>query len=223
MKIKCLRCQEIKPCEEFYKRDDTEFGYKRVCISCVALVGSKNRNTNKENNKLKINTDFYKNCCDCGETKHCSNFSKNSTKYDGYHNSCKDCVRIYQRKYKLNRYKTDHNYVIKSLIKSCMLIAFKMYSKNGKTKSCQQYGIDFEAIYDKLGPRPGSGEFWHLDHIIPVSIFDLDNPEHVKLAYSPENLRWLNSTENIKKSDNIIEYVFENEKLLEIYKKIIGS
>ena len=57
------------------------------------------------------------------------------------------------------------------------------------------------AIINKLGPRPDSS--FHLDHIIPLSVFDLTKKEHRLLANSPENLRWLPGEENCSKNDFI--------------------
>jgi hypothetical protein len=62
---------------------------------------------------------------------------------------------------------------------------------------------------------------YHIDHIIPISVFDCDNVEHIKLAHSPENLRWLIGKENLEKSDKIIwELIEASPKLLEIASKI---
>ncbi len=90
-----------------------------------------------------------------------------------------------------------------------------LYSKNGKTTSCAEYGIDFKAIFDKVGPRPSDD--CHLDHIIPMSLFNFDIKEHVQLCNCPENLRWVHWEENLEKADKIIETIILNEpKLIEI-------
>ncbi len=95
----------------------------------------------------------------------------------------------------------------------------KYFSKHGKTKSCAEYGINFSEIFKKLGPRPYKN--MHIDHIIPLAAFDLDNPEHVRLAHQPENLRWLPEKENLSKNDSIdIELICCSLKLLAIAKLI---
>ena len=93
----------------------------------------------------------------------------------------------------------------------------KEFSTNGKTKSCMQYGIDFNAIYENIGIRPGLGKDWHLDHIIPMIVFNLDLHEHIYLSNISENLRWLPARENDSKSDKIVWSLIEQSpKLLEI-------
>ena len=105
-------------------------------------------------------------------------------------------------------------------LRSRINAGFKYYSKNGKTQSCSEYGIDFEEIYNKVGPKP-DGNF-HLDHIIPMSVFDFDNPEHVKLCNCGDNLRWVDSKENLIKWNKIYtELILQNERLVEIC-NIIG-
>jgi len=102
---------------------------------------------------------------------------------------------------------------------------FALYSKNGKTASCKNLGIDFEAIFQKLGQMPSAN--MHIDHIIPLSAFngffdDGKEYEFVKLANSPENLRWLPALENNSKNNKIDWTIIDQcPKLMEIA-SIIG-
>lgn len=64
-----------------------------------------------------------------------------------------------------------------------------------------EYGIDYGAIIDHLGPRPS--EHIHCDHVIPLAAFDLDNARHVKLAFAPENHAWLEKSANFGKRDKM--------------------
>lgn len=87
-----------------------------------------------------------------------------------------------------------------------------------KSRKCLEYGINLKEIFDKIGSRPKDQE---LDHIIPLTMFDFNNPLHVKLAYTPENLRWTTKRENNKKRSSIITELLtpELEKILEIIGK----
>lgn len=49
------------------------------------------------------------------------------------------------------------------------------------------------------------GTFWHVDHKLPLSIFDLTNPEQQKIAFNFENLQPLHALENMRKSDKVGE------------------
>ena len=52
-----------------------------------------------------------------------------------------------------------------------------------------------------LGPCPGDPNDWPIDHIVPLCAFDLRDPEQVRLATGPANVRWLPAAENRAKSD----------------------
>jgi 5-methylcytosine-specific restriction endonuclease McrA len=47
------------------------------------------------------------------------------------------------------------------------------------------------------------GKIWHLDHIFPISRFDLSDPEQVKVACNWQNLQPLLRKANARKSDKI--------------------
>jgi len=73
-----------------------------------------------------------------------------------------------------------------------------------------EYGINIDEIIKKLGCQPQDGKKYHIDHIFPVSAFDLNNPEHIKLCWHPDNLQWLEMSENIKKSNDYNVNEFNN-------------
>lgn len=84
-------------------------------------------------------------------------------------------------------------------LRNRLLTAFKLYSEKGKLRSAAEYGIDFAAILRRLGPKPCDGQAWHIDHIHPLSLFDFNDPEQVRLAFAPENHQWLPAVENLRK------------------------
>ena len=109
----------------------------------------------------------------------------------------------------------DIKFKIKNNISRRFLIALKTFTNSGKTQALKEYGIDIKSIVEKLGEPPQDGKKYHIDHIFPVSAFDLNNPEHIKACWHPSNLRWLEASENISKNDNYDEVLFE--KYLELH------
>lgn len=124
--------------------------------------------------------------------------------------------------YAKSKYDNDPLYRTKQNLRSLIFSAFVRLSKNGKLKTNKEYGIDFNAIFAKVGERPGNGREYHLDHIIPLAAFDFDNEEHVRLSQSPCNLRWVSRKENLCKSDSIPDFAYSDPELLNIL-KIIGK
>jgi hypothetical protein len=94
----------------------------------------------------------------------------------------------------------DPEYALKSVVRANVNSYFKRKGVK-KSKRCSKYGINFKEIYDYIGPRP---EGLELDHIIPMSLFDFNIEEHVRLAYSKENLRWTTKQENNQKKAKLI-------------------
>lgn len=66
----------------------------------------------------------------------------------------------------------------------------------------------------------GSG--WHIDHVIPVSKFNLDDEEEQQLAFNWRNTTPLSKKENLSKNNKVIKKQIEQhlEKLTEYHKKM---
>ncbi len=111
-------------------------------------------------------------------------------------------IRELKRQYQLNRLHSDPKFAVICRLRNRLRKAFMRYSTKGKVKPSREYGIDYEAIFEHLGPCPGNG--WEIDHIIPLSLFDFNDPEQVKKAFAPENHQWLPKIDNIRKGNLLI-------------------
>jgi hypothetical protein len=120
-----------------------------------------------------------------------------------YKKNKKECIRKGQEYYK-KRYHNDEKFNIQMRIRKRLRKAFHSYSKNGKTRTSDEYGINYNAICKQLGPKPDNIETWHIDHIKPLCSFDFNNAAQVKQAFSPENHQWLTIKENLSKGSKIL-------------------
>lgn len=230
----CSQCHEIKATTDYHKTIRTSQGIHARCKVCckefkrLAYEGYKPKiseynkeNREDRNKKQNIRRIRYKNYTNENRRKiYEENHDDKLAKKREYEQNNIEKIR---EQAKLNRRKRiqDPKFRLRQSVRSSVNKAFKRYSKNGKIKTCKQYGIDFEGIFNRIGVRPGSGKDWHLDHIIPMSKFDFDNPEHVRLAHSPENLQWLGAYENDSKSNSYTLQIFLSPVLINIL-KIIG-
>lgn len=98
---------------------------------------------------------------------------------------------------------TDLGFLIADRIRRSLNHALARYSKTGKIMSSKKYGLNFKEIIEKLKPFPENIKKFEIDHIIPLSRFDLNDPENVKKAFAPSNLQWLLMEENRRKSDKV--------------------
>jgi hypothetical protein len=97
----------------------------------------------------------------------------------------------------------------KCKLRALLRYAFKMFSKNGKIHPSKKYGINYEEIFKYLGPEPNDNNEYQIDHILPLSAFNFDNPVHIRAAFAPENHRWLSKEENLSKNDSYNKEEFE--------------
>lgn len=105
--------------------------------------------------------------------------------------------------YEKERIKNNPQFNIKKRIHSRFKNAMKIYSKTGKIMSLKEYGIDMKSIINRLKPFPKNRKDYHVDHIIPLKMFNLNESKQIKKAWAPSNLQWLTVEENLKKGVKI--------------------
>ena len=100
---------------------------------------------------------------------------------------------------------TDGKYLALHRLRSRLGNALRLYAKGGKVCRSDEYGVNYQAIIDHLGPCPGERDAWHIDHVVPLSSFDLDDPGQVREAFAPANHQWLTQAENLRKGATVPE------------------
>ena len=113
-------------------------------------------------------------------------------------------VREKINKYIKNKRTNNKSYRIKERVRSILNLSFKLYSMTGKIIISKKYGVNFTKIIEHLKPFPEDIKNYHVDHIIPLSRFNFDNPKHIKIAFAPENHQWLTIEENLKKGNRLV-------------------
>ena len=116
-------------------------------------------------------------------------------------------------KWRGKKRKEDPNFRLMDNLRRNVNRALKSYTKTGKIMSSKKYGINYGKVIQHLMNNKPPGvtdeelfdfKKWHVDHIYPVSKFNLNDPEEVKIAFAPENHQWLTAEENMKKGDSTI-------------------
>ncbi len=98
-------------------------------------------------------------------------------------------------------------YKLKSILRSRLNNAIKNNYKSGSFVADLGCSVDFLKTYLESQFQPGMTwnnhtiKGWHIDHIIPLSSFDLTNREELKKACHYTNLQPLWSKDNWKKGD----------------------
>jgi len=167
----------------------------------------------------------------CNLIKPLEDFARDSSKKDGRHTKCKACknkwnkenkelvmatlkkwktdnpdkVRLYHRTYVKQKRKTDPIFKLAYVIRRRLYNALKGNAKKGKTVELLGCSIDSlkEHLQNKFLPGmtwQNHGK-WHIDHIKPLSSFNLNDEKELKMACHFSNLQPLWATDNIKKSN----------------------
>jgi|AntAceMinimDraft_18_1070375.scaffolds.fasta_scaffold29091_3 hypothetical protein len=119
-----------------------------------------------------------------------------------YHSKLKNKIR--RNKKNIERRKLNTKYLTMGRLRSRLRHAFLKYSKEGKVNSSQKYNINYQKIFKYLKPFPKDIKNYEIDHIIPLSWFDFNNPNEITWAFAPENHQWLTKEENLKKGNRYI-------------------
>ncbi len=119
-------------------------------------------------------------------------------------------VRAYRNKYVNSRYHSDVNYRILSAVRSRLALLLPEPGTKGRSVRLLGCSIESFKIYLESKFEPGMNwdnygrNGWHVDHIMPCSIFDLRKPEHQKRCFHFSNLQPMWEAENIRKSNKIL-------------------
>lgn len=93
----CSKCTNEKILDEFYfiKQENR---YNKRCKNCINIYNKKSYDGVKLLPKITVETKI---CSQCKFEKNIKEFNKERKQKDGYNNSCKECVKIQQSKFRL--------------------------------------------------------------------------------------------------------------------------
>lgn len=195
MKI-CTSCKEEKQQSDFHKNG---LRLRSECKVCISSKKSKHYYQNRIS-MLEKKRDYWE--------KNKSKISPTRKKYmDSYTKENKSRLSAYHKDWAHERRQNDVEFRIKENLRSRLRMALK---KNLKTGSAiRDLGCSVGALKSHLENQfqPGMswenyGE-WHIDHIVPLSAFDLTNEEEHKKACHYSNLQPLWEGENLRKGAKI--------------------
>jgi len=192
---KCNKCNIEKTLDLYPIRSDTG-KYRNTCKKCESL-----RSVYKYNN-------------DENRKKYVSDWHKNNKEY------IKEYKKNNEERIKANRYITDKvlrtnpEYKIVKNGRDKINSALKSNSKDDTTIKLiglnkSDYREYLECMFDDNMSWENYGNYWHVDHIIPVSLFDLTIKENQYKAFNFKNTRPLNAKENLLKGNRSISNLYD--------------
>lgn len=205
----CKNCQTEKCQSEFSKNKTRPKGYEYRCKSCQTKRGIDFYKKNKDKILKRIKTEYYpknRRILINKQEKYRKTFKgiqtlrKASKKY--YLKNRKEIIKK-NSDYKKKRKSIDLNFYLTTLLRSRLNAALKNNQKAGSAVRDLGCSISELKAYLEVRFKPGMSwenhGKWHIDHIKPLSSFDLTNREEFRKACHYSNLQPLWSSENMKK------------------------
>jgi hypothetical protein len=210
---KCNTCQEDKVLSLFMK-------CRNICRDChnnkrkikynndpilrskiiISSVEAKRKRANEKNKRNEEEIGIgNKKCSCCFQIKQLERFRHNRLK-------CKDCERD-DPKDKFNR-------VIRARIYNSL--------KNKSSHTIDYLGCNYEEYHEWIFDNNynlDNRSDWHIDHVIPLSRFNLDNVKEQFIAFNWRNTTPLPSKENLSKNKKVLDTQIEQhwDKLVEYH------
>ena len=130
--------------------------------------------------------------------------------YKIYHIRTRELNKERKRTYERLRRKVDINFRLITVLRSRLNKVIKSNDKNGSTTDNLGCSISFLKLYMESKFVEGMtwenyGRYgWHIDHIIPLSRFDLKDEAQLKKACHYTNLQPLWAADNLSKSNKLL-------------------
>jgi len=136
----------------------------------------------------------------------------------------KDKLRAYVN----NRLKNDPTYKLKHTFRNRFRKLIKGYHKNNSV--LKYLGCDIKFLKKWLEEKfedgmswDNHGSYWHIDHILPCSMFDFNNENDLYKCWNYTNLQPLLASENLKKRDKVGDIKGINIDSYDDYIKIVEN
>uniref|UniRef100_A0A6C0JR13 Uncharacterized protein n=1 Tax=viral metagenome TaxID=1070528 RepID=A0A6C0JR13_9ZZZZ len=199
----CTICAKSKPQTSFIKR-------RTVCKDCNNEKRKERYNSNEEHRKkvIKQASEFKhtkvierrnKKMEEIGEgNKKCSVCSKIKSKDRFRHNRlrCKDC----ERDDPIEKFKRN----VRSRIHTALKQNKEMHTVKYLGCTSSEY-LQWILTYDVNYNLDNHGKVWHIDHVIPLSRFNLEDKEEQMIAFNWRNTMPLSAKENLSKNAKIVK------------------
>lgn len=196
----CRQCGQTKQYEEFKKGSGTG----RTCKSCQHANCRKYKQTHKE-----LISDYNK----IYKAKNANVISQYNHKYNLEH---RESIQKRQNVQHSERKKYDVNYRLSCALRSRLNGIFKEKSHEhtlvllGCTLDFFRIWIEYN--FDEDMTFENYGKYWHIDHVIPCSVFKLEDKDEQTKCFHWTNLQPLERIENLRKNDTLTKEMIDKQK-----------
>ena len=200
---KCSECIVIKPLSKFRQYKERYNSYSSLCKQCL----NEKDKIRKKNLRQKISETTFVKCERCNIEKALKNFSKLKKFYKK--KICLECYPSFLTEQKTEWCRKERNCNVNYRLKKSIAARLRSVLKKDNTTmnyiGCNiQYLREwFEYNFTKNMTWDNYGSFWSIDHIIPVSKFDLTKENEKLRCWHWSNLVPVTVNYNSKKKHSI--------------------
>lgn len=189
----CKKCGIEKSLKQYYKAKENRLGIAKTCKTCDKKRSVSWYQKNKER-------------CRLGRVK---NAEKNRKAVSQWHKANPERVRKKNQRWKKQKRKKDPTYGLNCSISTAMWRSLKD-GKDGKSW-LNLVGYSLNSLIRHLEKQFTEGMTWenygqwHIDHKIPISVFNFTKPEHrdFKRCWALKNLQPMWAKDNQSKSNKL--------------------
>lgn len=236
----CKKCNELKDLTEFCKDKACNLGYSGTCKACRNIywkdwvvknpdkfktVQKKSYEKNKDK-RLAFHSKYRKRNREWISEKR---IKAKHRDYEGYKNYFKkyknenrERLIPYRREYTRYKRKTDITFRIKNSLRAEIQRTLRRVNTTKKDRVIELVGCSLSFLKNYLEERflptmtwENYGKYWHIDHIIPCSKFNLTKREEQLKCFNYKNLQPLFAITQIIDGIEYIGNLNKNNKILE--------
>ena len=216
----CTKCKIEKEFHEFYPKKDRVLGRSSHCIQCLKYFAALNKDRisakNKERRYLNLEAVRKKD-----RLRFALNKENKNKKAKEYRKANKEKLALYEKErrilrrgwtnqYTANRKKTDPQFKLSILLRTRLCGALINNQKKGS--AIRDLGCTISELKAYLESKFQEGMSWdnwnlygwHIDHIIPLSHFDLTDRDQFLKACHYTNLQPMWAEDNLRKGNRVI-------------------
>lgn len=232
----CYKCKIIQPYENFGLLKTSKDGHRYDCKNCRKLYRLQNKDhiiskskAYYQENKQTLNQQSkeYRIQNSAKIKKQRSEYRQKSDVSAHIKKKNKEYLPIRKEKIKLKRI-NDLNFKLSEILRSKFNRAIKK-NKYSNFLGCDvvflkmwlEFNFTNDMTWDNIG------KVWHIDHVLPISLFDFTQTSNINICFNWTNLQPMKSTENISKSNKIYLHQYFNNiisifRFNKKYKQFVG-
>lgn len=229
----CLRCHQLLNIENFCKDKSRSDGFNPRCRSCKSILDKEYRNNNKDKIN-KVQQEYYQNNKETIKQKvntwYKDNKQKQHDKMKQYYQNNKEKIQETKKKwneenkhkmqeyintYIKERYQSDHVFKTKCILRARLRSCIKSKSNMSSVLlgcSIEQFMDWIEYQFDHHMIWENHGSYWHFDHVIPCSSFNLVNENEIEQCFNWKNIRPLEAKMNLSKNNKVLQHIIDEHQ-----------